>query len=483
MKSRKSFAGLLCLLLAAMTVLALTGCGKKAPKSAAELMKAYTAETHDNYNMKMTMDMFIKMDFGGGEEAEDTEEDEDDLLAGLFGDMKFEIPMNVVYDADCAGVYAKGTMQMQAEMFGEQMDESTEMYVEQLDGTTTTYIQSEDQWVKTTDDSSAQALSMAETFMKSEELQNAEFEKDSETDTYIMKMSMGDLMKNESAAEMFGALQLGDLLGESDEIAQGVMDAMKDKIVTLTFDKDLNMTSFEMEKMEYATTISESGLDMNMAMNLEIKADFSKFGEIKEEDVKVPEDVKKNAVAPEDIEIPDDEDFDFDWGDLNEDEEPAETKDYSAVGEDLLGTINGKVLTAGPNDTALFTEAGFEYDLNDDGKYSFCTLKYAEDDMIDLYLSTADFSDTTIAEMEEKGFYGYQISTYGAEKLPNMTWGGLTFGASCEDVLGVYGEPSYKYDSDDFHSFSYDISENVELVFDIYDEDGITSVELNVYNW
>lgn len=492
MKSQKSFAGLLCLLLAAMTVLALTGCGSKAPKSAADLMKAYSEKAHDNYNMKMNMDMFVNMDFGGGEEAEETEEDEDDLLAGLFGDMKFEIPMNITYDVDCAGAFSKGSMQIQAEMFGEQVNESMELYLERAEDATTTYIQVEDDWIKTTDESYAQAMNMAEAFMKSEQLQNAEFTADAEERTYTIKLPFGELMKGESAEELLGAMQLGDIVGEADELTQGMLDAMSEKMVTFTFDQSYNLLSFEMEPMEYSGSVSESGLDMNVAVSLEMKAAFDQFDQIKEEDVKVPQDVKDNAKESEafDFDLDDEEMEDWDW-DFDEEEfqwDDDETKtpnDYSAVGEDLLGAINGKVLTAGPNDSALFTDAGFEFDLDGDGEYPFAVLEYPKNDMVSLYLTKDDYENVTVEEIKADGFNGYEISVFGEGKLPKMTWGGLTFGASYEDIVSVYGEPDYKYEGDDYISAEYHITDEVSIEFSINTENtdypGIYSVEVRVY--
>ena len=51
---------------------------------------------------------------------------------------------------------------------------------------------------------------------------------------------------------------------------------------------------------------------------------------------------------------------------------------------------------------------------------------------------------------------------------PDMSWGGLSFGAGASDIIDIYGEPDY-YDIHDLHIvMGYDFG-NCELNFRVYD--------------
>ena len=64
-----------------------------------------------------------------------------------------------------------------------------------------------------------------------------------------------------------------------------------------------------------------------------------------------------------------------------------------------------------------------------------------------------------------------------------MTWGGITFGATADDVISVYGQPDYTYSGDMFTTYEYDIDSDTEITFYVYPDRGVQHVEVAVYGW
>lgn len=109
------------------------------------------------------------------------------------------------------------------------------------------------------------------------------------------------------------------------------------------------------------------------------------------------------------------------------------------------------------------------------------------------FLYLCDQEGTGLTENLANGVYGYTIQTYdlgGNEDLmPDITFGGLTFGASRESVLAIYGNhfvSNYIDNITGAWSIVYDADEAVGLGedFDLSfysDEFGVYEVSLDYY--
>ncbi len=144
-------------------------------------------------------------------------------------------------------------------------------------------------------------------------------------------------------------------------------------------------------------------------------------------------------------------------------------------GSDVCGAINGigidvvKGTLFGPT----FGVAGFEFDL-DAAQFEqyILPMKYPDDDSVQLLLYGKDKNKGYTSEMiESEGFYGYEISVASAKNKPVMTFNGLTWGASMDDIKSVYGEPTdYEYEDGDIVRYLTYETDSYRLKFQVYDK-------------
>lgn len=442
------------------------------PKNTESLLMAYQRKVHDNYNVKLAQHVYFGMEY----ELSDFYQDID--VSGKKGQED-----TYLYDLNRCGSRAKGTLAHHSQSESGEWDKNSEVYIEIAGEYAYTYVKETDAWVgRYWYDEPGMMLLLPELLLDTEEMKCADFKKDVKKEEYILQIWLGDLLPDaddEELIELFQTPQFNTMQGIfADDIAR----CMREATVTYTFDSQLNLMSFRVDDMRYY----DAG--WKVTANMGILALYDQYGKISKTAVQVPEEEL-------DREYYDEEYYDgyFDWDfedwddeiDFEDWEDEDITHDFSNVGEDLLGSINGKIITAGPNDCSLFTDAGFAFDYSEDGEYVFSVLNYDDSYVTTVYLMNRNCTECTVDELLENGFYGYEISAYGAESVPHMTWGGLTFGATLEDVIEVYGEPDDIYEDDSLVNLIYQISENVWLYFWIYDEEcdwpGIRDVELYVY--
>ena len=63
---------------------------------------------------------------------------------------------------------------------------------------------------------------------------------------------------------------------------------------------------------------------------------------------------------------------------------------------------------------------------------------------------------------------GYSIDVSSAENKPEMTWNGLTWGASAEDIVKAYGEPDDKYEGSVYDLYEYTTLPDIDSVIKFY---------------
>ena len=150
---------------------------------------------------------------------------------------------------------------------------------------------------------------------------------------------------------------------------------------------------------------------------------------------------------------------------------------------DMWGSINGIALTAKGNN--------FEETLGKDGfrlerLHNVHGLAITNEKYPDIKMCVYGDSVNTIStsDIREDGFSGYHIDGQTNNK-PKMTWNGLTWGASLEDVKNAYGTPNNVYQGNDFVELAYYYGNHRKLSFYVYDKEtkysGLQDVEMYAF--
>lgn len=151
-------------------------------------------------------------------------------------------------------------------------------------------------------------------------------------------------------------------------------------------------------------------------------------------------------------------------------------------GNDLFGSLNGVGFKEANNSWSdTFAKDGWVLNTDNDGEYCFATArnndKYGTD--IELYLYNGMSDDNVfVEEIESNGFSGYGINVCYAESYPSMSWNGITFGATDAEVKAAYGKPSHVYEGRRYTEYTYDLSDNTEIEFEVYNDGGLLGVNL-----
>ena len=132
-------------------------------------------------------------------------------------------------------------------------------------------------------------------------------------------------------------------------------------------------------------------------------------------------------------------------------------EDHDNAGEDLLGSLDGKALTFDSKWDDTFGKDGFEFD-SDEGNFSYFA---SSDDYEGVSLTVwfyclDDEKDVKVEDIKNDGMKAYIIDASHAENKPEMTWKGLTWGASAEDIIKAYGEPDDKSETSLYDSYRYE---------------------------
>lgn len=122
-------------------------------------------------------------------------------------------------------------------------------------------------------------------------------------------------------------------------------------------------------------------------------------------------------------------------------------------------------------------------------RISFLPLSSRNNDYVDLYLN--DFQDTGELPGLFEAVYSYEfniVSVYD-ESLPDVTFNGMTWGASRDDIVTAYGEPDYTYsDESGYWSVEFDVTELVNDGVDYSlsftgDDNGVNGFRVSHYSF
>lgn len=422
------------------------------------------------------------------------------------------MPMSLTIGMDSFGKESMhANLKYTATIFGITQNGDGEVYITAEDGQVKTYSKesSSDYW--TVQDGEDSDIDFDE-LLDLEEIntKDVEMEYDKKSKTYQIKMGVPqediDLLGSEEGAmEMFSI---------SNEVLKEMYENAR---LVYTFDNEFKITSIELLGYEYKGPMELEGVTANIDFGTTLSVKFSNYGNIKAEDVKVPQDVIDSAVPSVSV----DGDISFNnednssdneginWGDINL--ETEETQEESEKGntdteeseesntnagdnqtsveakDDMYGSYNGVNFTLQKDSWAnTFGADGWKFDYDSDGEYSFVKAYNDKYDGADLYLYGEEFGDLYAAEIESNGIYGYSIDTDYMESstYPNMTWNGITFGATIEDIKEVYGEYESEFESTSlgYTTYDYEIGENVEIEFKVDVDKGLIGVDARFWN-
>lgn len=463
-----------------------------------------------------------------------------DMEIGISADaqgMKIDLPIELSLSADVLDGDMHGDMNMSMSFMGQDMDQSMEMYVEsgKHGSTMYTYDSEFGYWMMSEDDKNAEAA-LSFGGLDPDDFEDAKMEYDKDKKAYTVTQEFGDFVDSNSVYDMIGEMY-DDMSGMMSMDYNDILDAWEDAEVIYVFDKDFYLSSVTVDGCEYSGTMSEDGTDVDLTVTLDLEVKFSDYGEIEDSDVEVPKKVKKDAITslPFDTEdggldengnplfgnqdhicdggldkdgnplfgnqdesfggYDDDDAFSYPeaskpeigvttpeemHGRTDIDDPGLTTQGFPATAE--LGAYKGIGLTAfGDSWDETFGADGWSF-ANDDGEYSFMSAENPKYKDAILYVYNFSRENTTHAEIMDNGFYGYSIDCAFSSTYPDMTWNGLTFGASAEDIFGCYGNPDDSYTGNMYTMYQYDIGNNIEMEFYVYPDKGLQRVMVSNFN-
>ena len=440
-------------------------------KKAEDLIEAYTKEDHDN--MKMNMDIGVN--------------------AVISSDgTEFKIPATLKGDMEVAKEASHGNMEMSVEFMGESQEMSYEMYTVKDGKDTVVYTcdKETDEWTKSSSDGVSIDVSALNEILENDAFKDADLSY--KKGEYTMTVSIEELLESKDIKDKISDLSDSvSSLGIDEDTVNDMIKSAADSEMVYVFDDDLNMTKFTIKEMKLETSMDQDGYSMDIEVELNATVECSDFGKVDEDDVKVPDEVVDEASESSsesfddildagDADDADDESDDDDDYIVNDD---VDRSDFKAK-EDVLGSIDGKTLSVDSKWDDTFGKAGFEFD-SDEEEY---TISASSDDYesVYLYINGPDWDEEIVKaeDIKKDGMGGYSIDVSCAEDKPEMTWNGLTWGASAEDIVKAYGEPDYKYEGSMYDSYEYstlpDMDSTIEFYVyhdDLYDQ-GLQKVDV-----
>lgn len=276
MKTKRMIAGTMC----AVALLGLTACSSKEPKTAQEVVDAYTAAVDGKgYSMDGQMEMNISMRFG--EELDN---------------MEASIPMSIAITADSFGEAMHGILDISTDAMGETASSTAELYTNVEDSQVVQYMNTDgDGWVRQNVDVPGFS-SMLNTSGGRTVPDGATFEK--VADTYVVTEPLAGTLESEEMESLMQGLGIADPGVDYSEI-------LKDAVITTTYDAesgyllsmDLPEFNFDvLNEMELEESTEENqSIDASSSITLSMRATFSNYGEVTADSVAVPATVAENA--------------------------------------------------------------------------------------------------------------------------------------------------------------------------------------------
>lgn len=477
-------------------MLLLSAAALAAPQASEVLIEA-SKKKYDSFKGEITLDVSANVDAGG---------------------LAMSIPVtgsgNVEYD----GKVSHGVVNVQMNLFGSDSAQSYEFYADSENQMG--YITSDGgmTWIKSSTSGEDTEIDMSDPSkivdqIKGEDISafDAAATVTEENGGYAVSIPLTYLV--ETAQKTSLKEQMEGAQEAYGELYDQVMAALSGIAIKLTVNADGYLDGFHMNNLEVhidteyegqPTKVDTSGdIDFNIT-------EINKGGFT----VTIPEDVINNAVESSEAAANVDGGFEIDGGDMEIEvgEETGEgegieveteidddgvevsggdAEEAPAGGDlnlgnmpaDALGALNGENFAKGGHSWAIWNDDGWKPEY--EGEYNFLILT---NDKYDKYFNCTVFSypytdNVTVDILREKGVGGYDLSVYKLDGVnPEMTWCGLTWGASRDLVKAAYGEPAFEYESNDGSSMSctywVDEAHNWDLCFRFTDG-RLTGVKLD----
>lgn len=479
-KLKRTISGALC---AVMLMGCMTGCSLGEKVTAESLMENAFPKDMSG------LDADIDMSFACEMEMEDL---------GMSGTMEMALGLDSNLKATEEAGYMSGEMKIK--MLGMSVDQPMETYFDYENGVSYNYDKTTDSWSsKKIDKSSGSGIQPLDV----EDFDDLE------------------LKNTKSGYQVSAALDydsLTDLMGSGIETTGDFADMgdFSDMEMTAVFDfaKDKSLSSIEI-------TAEPGKMDQVDLSEFTLKITINEMGDSIE--VSIPKDVVENALPEDDADAEDGllGDLDLESGtenpelSVNDDQNMSQNTDASddpGMQSDIqiedsnvsdntdtsqttqqpaastrpdepYGTYNGTVFSQGL-DVNTFLSDGWTCDDGDTG--IFVAFENPKFDGVDLYLYS-NKSEIGLDDLKANGVYGYSMDATFARSasVPNMSFAGLTWGASRDDVVAKYGTPANEYtdsSADAIHPYvlKYEMGD-VDMTFSI-SQSGLSRVEVINYN-
>lgn len=421
------------IVLAVGMVLGLVGCSPKAaPADAVTVIERYAAtEGAGNYNAAGTLSAVVDISSGG---------------------IDMSLPINMQFTADVAGKLAHANVIGSAEAFGETTDINSEAYVYG----DRVYVHDID-----TDDWTAADFNVnLAGFLDKAAFENAGLLVDRKEKTYVVTQSVADLVDT----DMFESA-LSDAGYDTSGLFNGADDMFGDSVVTYVFDTDYNLVSCTLSDFVYATSVNTDALDMDVSLSLDFAVTFSRYGEVDASALSITQsfmDSLDGSVMDDDAAM------------------DAGFSDEAMIsGTDLIGAYNGVFIGLGPNDWSAFADDGWVISLDGEEPFYGTAANDAYPD-VNFTVMGDMIHVLTEGELERTGFYGYSIDVSECTgNKPYWTFNGLTWGASGDDIVRVYGEPEQSFDASNGTMYQYKPVSGIMLTFHTYTDVGLQGAALS----
>lgn len=432
-----------------------TASTKEDDLDAGEIVQRYVQNNPTNYHNEISMEYSISADADG---------------------VSINVPLTYALSVDILDSHVHGTMTLHSSFMGTEIFNEAEVYITEEDNKLISYMYDAEDgyWERSETDDSVNFITELSA-MDSTGFKNADVSYDRKSGAYTITQPFKDFMKTSTAAGMIDDLSK-EMTDTFNVDTDDVYDKWNDAVVTYVFDEDFYLLSVTIDECAYEDTVEDDGMSIAVNMTFSMSFEFSDYDKIRKSDVEVPDDVIEAAIGSVSIYIPD-TDWDDDGGSPDIIYEIPEN-----VGDDYLGAYNGVSFnTAGTSWSDTFGSDGWDFD-NEDGEYNFMTAINPKYEDVDVYVFNRDMHNTTRSDILEKGVYSYEVDAYWSSgNLPNVTWNGLTFGATADELVAAYGEPKFYYNYEEYARYTFEISREIELEFTVSHELGLRSGKLVLF--
>ena len=208
---------------------------------------------------------------------------------------EFEMPITLKGDMEIAKDAGHGNMEMSMEMMGEAEDMSYELYTVEDGENIVVYScdKETEEWIKSSSEGASMDASALNEILENDVFKDADLSY--KNNEYTMTVPISNLLESEYIKDKMSNLSgSASSLGFDEDMIKEIIESVGKSDIVYVFDDDLNMTKVSIKDMEFETSTEEE-YSMDLEIKLDLNIEYSDFGKIDEEDVKVPDEVVDEA--------------------------------------------------------------------------------------------------------------------------------------------------------------------------------------------